>query len=94
MVKSRTTTPKSASAIDRVDIGQRQGVEPGRALGEPAKAERPQRDAGQQEAEHRADAQAEEQRRDDAGGRQKEQRLLVDARIEGRVHRFGSPERA
>jgi hypothetical protein len=72
--------------VDRLDIGQRQRVEPGRARGESAEPERPERDARQQEAEHRADVQPEEQRRDDSRRDEKDQRLLVDGEIEGSVH--------
>ncbi len=73
-------------AIDRLDIGERQGVEPRRARGEATQTGRPERDAGKHKTEHRTDAQAEEQRRDNPRGHKKEQRLLVDGKIDGGVH--------
>ena len=73
-------------AVDRLDIGQRQRVEPGRAGDETPEAERAEGDARQQKAQHRTDAQAEEQRRDDPRRHKEQQRLLVDGKIDGRIH--------
>ena len=73
-------------AVDRLDIGQRDPVEPRRVLREAPEPRRTQRHAGAEVAEHRADAHAEEQRRDNARRRQKQQRLLIDRQIEIAVH--------
>ena len=67
---------------DRLDVGERQRGEDGRALGELAEAEWAEGDAGEQVAEHRADAQADEQRRDHPRRGEEQQRFLVDAEVE------------
>ena len=75
--------------VDRLDIADGEGAEPRRLAGERAEAVGPERHAREQVAEHRADAQAEEQRRDDARRHQEQQRLLVEGKIESLVQ--GAP---
>ena len=73
--------------VDRLDVGQGERGKDGRALGELAEAERAEGDAGEQVAEHRADAQTDEQRRDHPRRDEEQQRFLIDAEVEGFVHR-------
>ena len=78
--------------VDRLDIdGER--VEPGRPPVQRAEAVGAERNARQQIAEHWADAEAKEEGRDDARGRQEEQRCLVNRKVGRLVHREGSGAR-
>ena len=72
--------------VDRLDIADGDGAEPRRPGAERAEAERSQRHPAEQIAEHRADAQAEEQRRDAARHRQEQQRFSVEIEVECLVH--------
>ena len=74
--------------VDRLDI-DRECAQPGRLLAEPAEAVRSERDARQQISEHRTDAEAEEEGRDDARRRQEKQRLLVNRKVGRLVHGRG-----
>ena len=76
---------KGGDAVDRVDI-DRKRVEPGRFQIDRAEAVGSKRDAGEQVAQHRADAQPKEQRRDHARRHQEQQRLLVDRKVDRLVH--------
>ncbi len=77
--------PERGELVDRLDI-DREGAEPRRLLAQRAKAVGAERDAREQKSEHRTDAQAEEQGRDDARRRQEEQRLLVNRKVGRLVH--------
>ena len=76
MVNRSATTPKAASLSIVIDI-DRECPEPGAFARQRAEAVGSERDAREQVAEHRADAEPEEQRRDDARRRQEQQGLLV-----------------
>ena len=76
---------KGGDAVDRIDI-DRKRVEPGRISRDGAQAIRSKRDAGEQVAQDRTDAQPEEQRRDHARRHQEQQRLLIDRKVDRLVH--------
>ncbi len=76
---------EGGDAVDRFDV-DREGAKPRRSPAERPEAVGPERDPRQQIAQHRTDAQPEEQRRDDARRHQEQQRLLVERKIDGLVH--------
>ena len=77
--------PEGGELVDRLDI-DRECVEPMRLSRQRPEPVRPERDAREEIAEHRADPEPEEQRRDDAGCRQEQQSLFVEGKIDGLVH--------
>ncbi len=85
-MNSSTTTPKAAilSIVSTLLIANAASQRAFAA--ERAEAIGPERHAREQVAEHRADAQAEEQRRDHARRHQEQQRLLVEGKINRLVH--------
>ena len=72
-------------AVDCFDV-DRERAQPRRSPAERPEAVGPERDPGQQVAEHRTDAQPEEQRRDDARRHQEQQRLFVEGKVDGVAH--------
>jgi hypothetical protein len=68
--------------VDRLDIGQREDTEPWTVLGKASQPVRTECGAGDEETENRRDAQPDEQRRDDACRRQKQQRLSIKRKIQ------------
>ena len=76
---------KGGDPVDRLDI-DRKRAQPRRLLRDRAEAIGSKRDAGEQVAQHRTDAQPEEQRRDHARRHQEQQRLLVDRKVDRLVH--------
>ena len=76
---------EGGDAIDRFDV-DREGAKPRRSPAERPETVGPERDPRQQIAQHRTDAQPEEQRRDNARRNKEQQRLLVERKIDGLVH--------
>ena len=76
-----------SSAIGAIDLGavERDGAEQRHMVGQRREAERPDRDADQHEAQHRAEPQPVEQRDHDGRGGQDDQGRLEQPRVEVRA---------
>ena len=85
MVNRSATTPKAASlSIESTLIAN--ALSQCACSRQRAESIRSERDAREEIAEHRADPEPEEQRRDDAGRHKEQQCLFVEGKIDGIVH--------
>ena len=86
MVNRSKTTPKAAILSIVSTLLMASAPSHGAFAAERSEAVGPERHARQQIPQHRTDPQPEEQRRDHAGRRQEQQRLLVEGKVDRLVH--------